>query len=66
MEDTVWIALISAVPATIAAIAALKAARRVKTSNGHTAGQLSEAIHEDVKILKLWMIEHQRDHERDV
>ena len=40
-----------------------KAAKRVKTGNGHTAGETLDSLRDDIALIKLWLIEHIRDHE---
>lgn len=46
MTDAIAVALIAAVPASIAAISGIRTARRVKTPNGSTLGALAESTHD--------------------
>jgi hypothetical protein len=59
----VLIALIAAVPASIGAWAALTIAKRTRTANGSTIGELAEELKEDIALVKVWMVEHMRTHE---
>lgn len=45
----VLVALITAIPATIAAWASVMNARRLKTTNGHKIGELVEITHKNVE-----------------
>lgn len=51
------------VASSIAAYAALTVAKRTKTGNGHTLGEVADSVKEDVAAIKLWMAEHIRQHE---
>jgi len=55
MSELVGIAIITAIPATIAATAAwwtaVKTNRTISTGNGHSMGQLVESSHELVKSI---------------
>ena len=60
---SILLGLFVAVPASIAAWAAVKGRRQMKTSNGHTAGELLDDIREDMSLMKMWMTEHMRLHD---
>lgn len=57
------VALISAVASVAGGVFAFKAALRLKTSNGHTAGEIAEDALERLIRIETWFVEHLRDHE---
>lgn len=60
---TIVVALIGAVPVSLAAWWSYKAATRVKTKNGSTAGELTDFIAEEIAWLRISFVEHARDQE---
>lgn len=68
-----WVAIILACIAVLgtgvngyfayrAAVASRATTTQVATSNGHTLGQQVDEIRDDVKLIRIWHIEHVRDH----
>lgn len=57
------VAVIGVIGVCIAAWFSYKAAKAVKTTNGHTSGELLEFLAEEVSLLRVWIVEHMRDNE---
>lgn len=60
--EAVVIAPLSATISAIGAYFAYRAAMNSKTRNGHTLGEQVDDIREDVSAIRMWMVEHLRDH----
>lgn len=45
-----------------AAAAARQNSSQMQTSNGHTLGEQVDEIRDDVKLIRIWHVEHVRDH----
>lgn len=44
---------------------ATQAKDNIATTNGHTAGEILEDLRDDMALIKVWVVEHLREHENE-
>jgi len=62
-DASVAVAVIAAIASVMAARWSRQGQQQSKTKNGHSAGEILDDLKDDVALIKVWMLEHLRDHE---
>jgi hypothetical protein len=62
-DASVAVAVIAAIASVMAARWSRQGQQQSKTKNGHSAGEILDDLRDDVALIKVWMLEHLRDHE---
>jgi hypothetical protein len=62
-DASVAVAVIAAIASVLAARWSRQGQQQSKTKNGHSAGEILDDLRDDVALIKVWMLEHLREHE---